>query len=64
MSANDHQYGLRLSSELHEQLGERARSEARTPAAVLRMLAQAYVESQPGEPLYLPGTPRPSSAPS
>ena len=59
MSSNDHQYGLRLSSELHERLAERARAEARNPAAILRMLAQLYVDTPEGQPLYLPGTPRP-----
>jgi predicted DNA-binding protein len=59
VSQNDHHYGLRLPTELHERLTERARAEARTPAAVLRMLAELYLETPEGEPIYPPGTPRP-----
>lgn len=59
MRENDRYWSMRLPSELHDQLVARAKAEARTPAAAVRMLAQSYVESEPGEPLHLPGSRRP-----
>lgn len=61
MSQNDHVWGMRMPAELHEKLTAKARGEARTPAAVMRMLAELYIDAQPGEPLYLPGASRPGS---
>ena len=57
-------WATRLPAELHDQLVERTKQEERTPAAVMRLLARLYVESEPGAPLYPAGRPSASQAPA